>query len=187
MARSLFVALPVVTLLLFTLPASKADASFFRVYAQGHGTFLEGGGGQFFDDHDGPLLGYGAELGAKVLFLHAFMDVNILGSVEGQNLYWNQIGLGTELGLPIPIDALQVYGRAHVTYVSATFARPDDEGSLRTGGFGARLGGGAQYRLFPTAWLGAAVHFGAHTFGESRDGGGANTMGQLYLRFQFGL
>lgn len=164
-----------------------AEASIVRVYAQGHGTLLSGAGGDYFEDHDDPLIGYGAELGVKLLFLSAFMDMNILGRVGSQRLYWNQIGLGPHIGLPLPNDNLQIYFQVQALYVSGTFQNPNNEGSIRDGGFGARLGGGAQYKIVPFLWAGAALNAGGASFGPDRGGGGGFTTGKLYLRIQLGI
>lgn len=166
---------------------NEADAQVLRLHAQGHGTLLSGGGGDYFED-DAARLGGGLELGAKVLFLLATADVNIFGTEDGERIYWNQLMGGIEIGLPMPFDRIELRGRAQVGYVSATFSEPHPETeSRKTGGLAARVGANLQFRLLPAIWAGFSGNFGAHHFGSDRDGGGAHVMTNLYLRVQLGL
>ena len=174
-----------------------ADAGIFAVWARTHGT-VAAGQGLYFDGTGGPYLGFGGQVGVRVLFLESYVDINYFDNeptTDGGNerTYYNQIGGGVRFGLPIPLP-IDIRLRANANYLYAPYVQRG--GFVSSGGLNFRAGGTVEYGFGKFGAIGVDVFAAYAPLGNGtavcgsascprRDIMGAHGTGQLYLSFTF--
>lgn len=130
-----------------------ANADFLEIWARGHGTYVTGSQDlRYFELNDvGP--GYGLAVGAELLQIDIFADLNFFPGGE----MFNQLGLGFDIDLLAFVDAVMLAPAVQVSYYFA----PNEDSSLESNrGFMGRLGLQFEVELFPTFSLGTDAYAG---------------------------
>lgn len=175
---------------MLALPATaEAKLPLLRVWGQAHGTWMTGQG-IWFEDADGPRLGWGGQAGVGVLIFEAFLDVNVfqLSRRDGEpaQAMWNTLGAGLNAPFDIGDSGARLSARANVGY---TFAPYLSAGNAQSGGL--QLGAGLDVDYFFTKVLAVGVsnELGFHRFeiNESSRNNGVDWTTQLRFRIELGI
>ena len=109
----------------------EAHAGWLEAWAQVHGGYLSGTSDRF-DEGSQPFFGFAA--GATLLIVDLFIDVRMDKFDTDQAGMWNQVGIGTSFGLPLP--AVDVWFGLRAAYLYAQYnedARAAYNDKLATG------------------------------------------------------
>lgn len=169
------------SLALALLVASRpADAKIFEVWGSGIAGAVLGNGNaasdrDFFNWASGG--GAGVEIGARFLFLGAFIDyVRFFGGDAGANLFTFNLGSDTEVGLSGGLKlVLRLAGSFYYGTLDSTTVGGETSAAVNTRGIGARGGVGLRYVFARIFSLGFTPEIAYHYFFGGSDSNLADT------------